>query len=73
MPEGYQINDAVRHIHLIMYLLAQADDQGKTHGEKHHLHEVIGMELKEVCKLLHGDSHALERNLNDSAPSDIPF
>lgn len=73
MPEQYEISDAIRHIHLIVYLLSQADDRGKTHGEKHHIHEVIGMELKTVCKLLHCDGYAVSRNIDDSTPTDIPF
>jgi len=48
MIEQYKIDDAVRHLRLIRYLLSSADNRGLTHGEKHYL---IQTALAEVAKV----------------------
>lgn len=76
MIEQYKINDALRHLKLVHYLLSRADERGMTHGEKHHLLQVAGMEMREAEHILGDDSSPLARNLDtDITPvaSDIPF
>lgn len=64
MPEQHEINEAIRHILIARYLLAKADEQGITHGEKHHLHEVIGMETILALRAL-GHTTITRQNLSD--------
>lgn len=73
MAEEWQVVQAIRLVKIAKFLTARADERGMTHGEKHHLHEVIGMLLSEALTCFGADISPLERNLDKDAPSDIPF
>ncbi len=69
MPEYWKdVNDCIRHLLVARYLLAKADDKALTHGEKHHLHEVIGMELLLACKACGYEPLASTQNLDEWEP-----
>lgn len=74
--EDYQTRQVEQHIRIARYLLGIADQKGLTHGEKHHLHEVIGMELLAALRILDVRSSVLESNVPHGDildVSDIPF
>lgn len=73
MPEQWQLTQAARLIKICKFLTARADQKGMTHGEKHFLHETIGMLLLEALDCLGEQESVMERNLSREAPSEIPF
>lgn len=73
MAEDWRVKTAIDKLRVLRYLLALADDKGRTHGEKHHLHETIGMVTVEILSDLGADQSVLERNIDKTAVSDIPF
>lgn len=73
MAEDWRKDTAIDKLHVVRYLLALADDRGRTHGEKHHIHQVIGMVTIEILNDLGSGDLGLERNVDKSGISDIPF
>jgi len=71
--EIWEAEQTVRILLVAKYMLGLADDKGRTHGEKHHLHEVIGMLLTTAIERLGGTQATFTRNIDPNAPSDIPF
>ena len=73
MPEQWEIERAIKILRICQWLLAKADDRGKTHGEKHHFHEVLGATLREAIEVLEPGATSMERNISTEDVSDIPF
>lgn len=78
MTEEWKVRKAVAHLMVARHLLSLADERGVTHGEKHHIIEVIGMELvKALFELGSTENGILFRNVPDASDepevSDIPF
>lgn len=78
MAEEWKVKKAVAHLMVVRHLLSMADERGTTHGEKHHILQVIGMELvKALYALDCTENGILFRNVPDASDepevSDIPF
>lgn len=72
MVDQWQIRDAIKLMRLAKYLISVADDRGKTHGEKHHLHEVSGMMLKQALLILDYQQSPIDMNLDANIVPEIP-
>lgn len=55
-PSQYEISRAIAHIKIARYLVARADERGKTHGEKHHFNVVALSELNNALYQLAGEA-----------------
>lgn len=73
MAEDWRLKKVIDKLRVARYLLALADDKGRTHGEKHHLHEVIGMITVEILSDLGYEMPIITRNIDKTDISDIPF
>lgn len=71
--DGGRVKRVSDMLRVLRYLLAMADERGRTHGEKHHLHEVIGMVTVQMMSEM-GVPLGIERNIDPTTDiSDIPF
>lgn len=74
MAEDWRVQTAIDKMRVLRYLLALADERGITHGEKHHLIQVIGMISVEILSDLGAEHTYLERNIDKSSITMIrPF
>lgn len=72
----WAIDRIVSDIKMARKLLQDADNKQLTHGEKHHIIQVVLMLLEEAQRQVSEDSiHVMERRDTslDIKPSDIPF
>lgn len=81
MAEDWRVKAAIDRMYVLRYLLGMADQQGRTHGEKHHIHEVMGMVSQQIMADL-GEDMGLSRNVDPidtvtlpsgKLASEIPF
>lgn len=76
MIEQYKLSDALKHIIFALYLAEQADERGLSHGEKHHILQVLIAEIRKTVQCLDTLNRDIERQVNKGLPelsSDIPY
>jgi len=75
MMTEYEIDQVRKLLTVVQFMIVKSDDQGLTHGEKHHFHHVA-LQLLGSARSLMGltDRSTYDtRTLPEISPSDIPF